>query len=141
MLRRSQIPAPDVLKKLNKRLREWLKTRDNVTLFPLAEQVAAMKVEGRVVQLDPAAPAVRLGPELLMQSDLLHPSKLGVVVVAQDIASRVMPTLPADHPLRVGVPNLLTVAERLDLDGDLTDAVESAQAKAKAQPVPAGAKK
>lgn len=121
MLRQSQIPKPAVLKELNKRLHEWADARDHVTVFPLAEWVAQMKKEGRSVYVEDEE--VQLGPKALLQSDRLHPTKLGLAVVVDGLTKILLTALPDDSPLRADDVEFTDVVEVVGAEEELEDAM------------------
>src|SRR5690606_23986838 len=98
MLSPRQIPSPEVLAALNAALREWAASRPNVHLFPLGDFVARVKREGAPVRVEDGE--VRVPPELLLQSDRLHTTRLGVAVLGARIHEALAQALAAGHPLR-----------------------------------------
>lgn len=92
MLAPAQIPSLEMQGQLNEKVRAWAKTRKHVRLFALADFVKAAKVEGEVVRFRGAEH--KLLPEVLLQEDRLHATKLGVAVLALRILPEVRHLLP-----------------------------------------------
>ncbi len=109
MLSRAQIPSPDALAALNAQLAEWAAERPRVSVFSLARWVAQVKAEGYPVEV--AGEQLQLEEEMLLQSDGLHATKLGVALCAHRLTETVDALLPADHALVAGRPALETVLE------------------------------
>jgi len=98
MLPPSMIPNVATLGALNKRLHQWAKTRKTVHVFPLASFVKA------AVTLEQVYPwgdqqQVALPKNFLLQSDRLHATRLGMLVVVLRIAEALPSILPRSHPL------------------------------------------
>ena len=85
MLGTSQMPAPETLKALNGRLREWADDRDDVSIVPMAGMLQSMKMDkpfeaGR--QQWPPNSRTRF-----IQRDNLHPTLDGLIILAQESMS------------------------------------------------------
>ncbi|MBK7876752.1 MAG: SGNH/GDSL hydrolase family protein [Planctomycetes bacterium] len=79
MLQAKQLPDPATLTALNERLRAWAKERPNVVLFPLAELNGKLRA-GKEITLHGNTIFASELPDLF-QSDLLHPTAMGTIVV------------------------------------------------------------
>jgi hypothetical protein len=86
MLVEAQLPAPETLRALSRRVREWARARPDTLVLPLSELVPAL------VRHEP----VRIGRHLfaaeadLLQDDLLHPTLEGLVAIAQLVADELV---------------------------------------------------
>lgn len=121
MLRAAQIPSAETQKKLNARVHAWAKEREHVHVVPLCEWVAEMKSEGRTVTSE--GRPVRLGPKALLQPDKLHPTKLGVAVVADAVRETLATVFDTGHALRADDVDFDRIVDAIGADGDLEDAV------------------
>ncbi|MBG83349.1 MAG: hypothetical protein CMJ40_02250 [Phycisphaerae bacterium] len=88
MLGESQMPAPETLKALNRRLREWANEHTNVTIVSLADLTNAMKSDkpfeaGR--QQWPAG-----SRKQFMQRDNLHPTLDGLIILTQESMATIL---------------------------------------------------
>ncbi len=80
MLVENQVPKPETLNALNKRLHEWAKDRASVRVAPLAELIGAMN-RNQEVQIGSCKwPAG--SRETLLQWDRLHPTADGLICLA-----------------------------------------------------------
>jgi hypothetical protein len=86
MIAPSQMPAKATLPRLSARVREWAKARGRALVVPLSELVGELGREREV----------RIGRHLfppdarLLQRDQLHPTRRGLVAVAQLLASELV---------------------------------------------------
>jgi hypothetical protein len=142
MLNPAWIPEPALLAALNGRLYAWAKERKNVTVFPLAAEVKALKETGVVLPL--ADGPLKTGPSDLLQGDRLHPTRLGMAWLCLRLDQELAKFLPKDSPLEQGPK--WTLANYIEAAGAETD-LEAARAKAKdkdqakdkaKEPAPAG---
>ena len=76
MLSPLQVPRPVVLDALNVRVVEWAKARDHCCVLPLRALVTGMKESGVQMQLLDGPLFVK--PMAMLQSDQLHPNRLGM---------------------------------------------------------------
>ncbi|MCA8944357.1 MAG: SGNH/GDSL hydrolase family protein [Planctomycetes bacterium] len=121
MLRKAQIPSTEELRTLNERVRSWAAERANVRVFPLAKWVAELKSDGRTVVVE--GEPVKLGPAALMQSDRLHPTKLGIAVVADGLRAELDAFLDEGSRLRVGDVSFDAIVESIRADLELEEAL------------------
>lgn len=124
MVAPAQIPQPDELAALNAALRAWATQRKNVSVFPLAAWVKQVKSDGWSCELGDRT--VRLSPENLLQSDRLHATRLGVVLLADRLREGIAAVLPEQSPLRVGQATFVELLERSGADVNLPASVEPA---------------
>ena len=121
ILNRRQIPSAEALRALNRRLRAWVASRDNVVLFPLAATVRTMKTVGHHIEIEGVR--ARLGPSAMLQSDRLHPRRLAMAVVANDIARLANRLLPVEHELRA-TPKLMDLIDQCRATDDLDEVLD-----------------
>jgi hypothetical protein len=86
LIRPSQIPAPELLEKMNARIRAWAKERKRVHLFELGSLVRRMKTEGVVLEL--AGGALQVPPAGMLQGDRLHANRLGMAYLGSLLQAR-----------------------------------------------------
>lgn len=98
MLSAAQIPSPEARKRLNEELAKWAAARDNVTVFPLANHVAAIKAGGWTERYGHRD--VPMAVDDLLQGDRLHPTRLGMAIVAARLTDHLREVLGEDHALR-----------------------------------------
>ncbi|MDP7029497.1 MAG: hypothetical protein QF733_04670 [Phycisphaerales bacterium] len=94
LLRANQVPSPEALDAMNRRIRVWAAAREHATLVPLAATVDRMK-RGKPLQLNG-----HVWPKdaTLIQFDHLHPTTLGLIAIAELAAESLPPdTKPALH--------------------------------------------
>jgi len=103
----SWVPGPAVLEALNGALREWAAKRPGVRLFPLSRFVKTAKVDGEAIRYRERE--VKLPPLHLLQTDRLHATKLGMVLLTW----RLLPELRAALP--EAAPPERTLEELIDL--------------------------
>jgi hypothetical protein len=79
MLAPAQVPSPEELEQLNRRIREWVASRKNVHLFEMARFVGELRTDEPIKirgnELDAEAKTK------LLQEDLLHPTVKGTCVL------------------------------------------------------------
>ncbi len=100
LLRPAQIPDAETQAALNKRLRGWATTRPHVTVVPLSSWVRELKVEGFAF-VGQNGESLRAPAGSLLQSDSLHVTRLGMVILASRLAEvlqAAMPKSPFDVP-------------------------------------------
>lgn len=88
-------PDADALSLLNATLRAWAKDRANVRIFPLGELLDGMRA-GRVAGSEPGRTMTEAEA---LQFDRLHPTRLGMVVLARELVAFVHKEFPGLHPL------------------------------------------
>ncbi len=98
MLPRRMIPNVATLGALNKRLRTWAKTRKTVHVFPLASFVKEAVTRKQVYPWGDGE-QVALPKNFLLQSDRLHATRLGTLVVVLRVAEALPSVMPESHPL------------------------------------------
>lgn len=92
MLGASQMPAPETLKALNTRLREWAGTHPNVTIVPVAGMIESMKMNSPFMA--GRQQWVQDSHERFIQRDNLHPTLDGLIVFTQESMSRLVEADP-----------------------------------------------
>lgn len=108
------VPEPEVLDQLNQRLQAWARARPRVAVMPLADWVARAKRSGERVTV--RGSEVELAPELLLQSDRLHATRLGVALLAHRLLPVARRVLDSEHRLLVDPPRFELVARRLEVE-------------------------
>ncbi len=98
MLSPRQIPGPEVLAKLNERLRGAVAAHPNLHLVPLAGFVANSRGKGLVLPL--ASGLLQTPPLALQQEDRLHATRLGVAYLSFVMLPHLLQVMPEEHPLR-----------------------------------------
>ena len=98
MLPMSMIPNVATINALNKRLREWAKTRKHIFVFPLARFVQEAVSKKQIYPWGNAQ-QVTLPKRFLLQSDRLHATKIGTLVVVLRVVEALPGILSATHPL------------------------------------------
>ncbi|MBK8977833.1 MAG: hypothetical protein IPM29_18145 [Planctomycetes bacterium] len=135
MISPAQIPSRAEVERLNAALADWAASRPNVHLFGLGRMVEAAHDGGRRVAFE--GREVLVPPAALLQGDGLHPTRVGVALLAADVIAALRAMLPEDHPARpreVPLAELLTAARaELAWDDVLAD-----QPPPAAAPQPAG---
>ena len=81
MLGAAQLPEPETLDAMNKRVREWAADRPNVTVFSLSELVSTMQ-RGEEVRISEQVWSAEEVANVI-QDDQLHPTMDGLVLMAQ----------------------------------------------------------
>ena len=118
------VPEPEVLERLNERLRVWAAERPRVHVLPLAEWVARVKRSEERIEF--RGRQISLGPELLLQGDRLHATRLGVALLAHRVGTITSGALGAEHPLARDLPGLEGLVTALEAEHALeATAVES----------------
>lgn len=113
------VPDPETLKELNDRLHAWAKERPRVHVVGLAEWVRRVKAEEEVIEIDGVRHA--LPSSTLMQTDRLHATRLGVVLLLFRTLPVVRDALPAEHALLGDWPTLGELLERTGADVELPE--------------------
>ena len=98
MLSPAQIPAPELLQRLNQDLAAFVQQHPKLRIVPLAALVARMKNEGIVLPL--AKGELRTPPGALLQGDKLHANRLGMAYLGLQLQPALQALFPAGHPLR-----------------------------------------
>ncbi len=97
MLHRKQVPTPETIRALNKRIDAWAAKRKNVIVVPLVKFVDDLK-KGKAVRVaDTRYPENSL--RRLLQRDELHPTVEGIAtigVMALDALAKKMEDVPSD---------------------------------------------
>lgn len=108
------VPEPEVLVQLNERLAAWAAERPRVQVMPLAQWVTDVKAgQERIVF---GKREISLGPEVLLQDDRLHATRLGVCLLAHRLVPLVRKAFAPEHPLLHDVPELGELIEQLGAD-------------------------
>ena len=84
MLTAEQVPAPETLARLSARVHAWAAARENVAVVPLAKTVETLR-SGKAFTIE-GLDYPEGSTERLLQSDLLHPTQEGMVVIARLVA-------------------------------------------------------
>ena len=130
MLSASQIPEPDVLKKLNERLQQWAEKRPRVHVFALSRWIRSVKAEEESLVYD--GERRFLPSKVLLQTDRLHATRLGMALLAYRILPSVREAVAEPSTLLVGWPDMPELLDRLGADVDLPEpGAEGAEAKDK----------
>lgn len=93
MLSRAQMPKPETLEALNRRLAEWVAGRANIRLVPLARMQRQLMEEGILELYGRRLEATKESP--LLQRDKLHPAPLGMAGLACAVAIELKDALRA----------------------------------------------
>ncbi len=135
LMRASMIPDLKIQNAINARLREWAKTRSNVTLLPLAQWVRELKTDGfEFVNED--GDTVKAPAGSLLQLDDLHVTRVGMAVFATRLAASMRKALPGT-PFAQPSANAETLSEAVGADFEYEDLIEEIGA-AKAAPPKGG---
>ena len=113
----SQVPSVEVLAALNDDVRAWARARDDVAYLPLAQWLDRLLAGEETAEV--GGEVIAFEPDLLLQSDRLHATRLGVVLLAHRAASLLAPVLAEDHPLAGPLPELEVLLRRTRTDIDL----------------------
>lgn len=138
MLSPGQIPAPEVLKALNERLYQWAEQRPRVHVFALSSWVANVKAEEESLVYD--GERVPLSSEVLLQTDRLHATRLGMVLLQHRILPSVTAAVVEPSALLGGWPDLPELLDRLGADVDLPEPSAGAAAKKDKENAPSPAR-
>lgn len=130
MLSPAQIPAPELLQRLNAQLATFVQQHPRLRIVPLAALVAQMKNEGIVLPL--AKGELRTLPGALLQGDRLHSNRLGMAYLGLQLQPALQALFPADHPLRKQTWTLEQFIDACGADEELANARAAAKAKAAA---------
>lgn len=117
MLNPRQIPAPELLARLNAQLAEFVRAHANVRLVPLASAVQAMRTDGVTLPLQDGALAT--APGALQQADRLHANRLGMAYLGWLLQEPLRSAFPAEHPLRAQVWTFDQFVAAAGAEGDL----------------------
>lgn len=117
ILSTAQIPAPEVLAQLNQRLRAWASERPNIQVFPLSAWVSKVKAERANIEWQ--GRGLPLSSELLLQSDRLHATRLGMALLVYRLLPTVRDALPPEHALLAELPGIDGILDRLGADVEL----------------------
>lgn len=112
MLPKSAIPRKSTLAELNRRLYRWAASRKQVRIYPLAARVASARAGKLAVTLEGEASMLHL--DQLLQLDRLHPTKLGMAIIASDMMKFLRDQLPE-------------LAERLPWKSEFGEVVDALQ--------------
>jgi len=95
MLPPRMIPTKKNIGLLNKRIHAWVKSKPNVTLLPLAKWVVEMKGGKFAIpaSADGKYPKTPLPQSKALLGDRLHPTKIGVILLAE----RIVELIKAEH--------------------------------------------
>jgi hypothetical protein len=111
------VPKPDTRKKLNERLAAWAQKRGNVLVFPLSQFATDARTKTQVFAYGERKVSF---PKLsLLQSDRLHATRLGMVILVHHLGQALPKLLTADHPLAKTDYSLPTLVRRLGVEDDL----------------------
>jgi hypothetical protein len=119
MLAPGQIPDQEILDALNAGVREWARERQQVCVFPLADYVARVKSDGEMFELEDGRR--RATSAALLQSDRLHPTRLGMALLGAKVGAAVRELLVANAvPAPEAVP-LAKLIDAADAQGDVAE--------------------
>ncbi len=137
------IPDAKTRDQMNARMREWAKTRPNVTILPLDAWLRELKTDGFVFTGEKGE-GLKAPAGSLLQGDNLHVSRLGMAIFATriaDVLRRVMP----NSPWTKTHASAAAVSRAVDAEFEYEDLLEdieaaAAQPKPKAESRPGGGK-
>jgi hypothetical protein len=132
MLSPAQIPAPDVLGKLNTKLREFVAAHKNMHLVPIATFVASMKSKDATLPL--ADGPLPIAPGALLQEDHLHPTRLGMALLVFSLQDPLRELFPADHALSKQKWTFAQFVEAAGAEGELQSLQQAAKQPAGSAP-------
>jgi hypothetical protein len=125
MLPPAQIPSPEVLAELNKKLRAFVAAHKNMRLVPLSTFVATMK--GKEATLPLADGPMPLAPGALLQEDRLHATRLGMALLGYTLQDPLRELFPADHALSKQKWTFAEFVEAAGAEGELQVLKEAAK--------------
>jgi hypothetical protein len=125
MLSPTQIPSPDVLAALNKKLRAFVAAHKNMHLVPLATFVASMKSKEATLPL--AGGPLPIAPGALLQEDRLHPTRLGMALLGFSLQDPLRELFPTDHALSKQKWTFAQFVEAAGAEGELQALQEAAK--------------
>ncbi|MBM3975806.1 MAG: hypothetical protein FJ299_02310 [Planctomycetes bacterium] len=131
MIVESQVPAPEMLKRLNAQLAAWAAERPNVTLVPMAALLDDLRADRPVVVR--GAEYRKADLARLFQPDLLHASSEGTAL----LVALALECLAARHP-ELGPGLVSATPQQLSRAVIETKAVERARRAGPAESKPAG---
>jgi len=88
------IPSVKQLASLNSAIKRWAAGRKQVLLLSLAQWFPKMKQEGLALPASKGQKALLISPKQLLQWDRLHPTRLGVQVLVDQIVKALKAWLP-----------------------------------------------
>ncbi|HZN41608.1 MAG TPA: hypothetical protein VFD82_22575 [Planctomycetota bacterium] len=132
MLSPAQIPSPEVLSKLNAKLRGFVAAHKNMRLVPVSTFVAGMK--GKDATLPLADGPLPLAPGALLQEDRLHPTRLGMALLCFWLQDPLRELFPADHALSKQKWTFAQFVEAAGAESELQALKEAAKQPAGATP-------
>jgi len=112
MISPRQIPAPDILLQLNRRIVGWAAERPLVHLFPVGHEVRVMKEQGIELPLEDGK--FHSPPGSMLQGDRLHPNCLGMAWVGFRLQQEIAKAL--DEERAAALPQW-TIDEFVELCG------------------------
>jgi|GEM_PF-318479 len=80
MLSKSQVPAVETIAKANERINAWVHERPTVRILPLSQVLKELKAGGTITLAGKSWNPAEFGA--LLQSDQLHPTFAGTVIIA-----------------------------------------------------------
>lgn len=119
MLPRYMIPNEATIKALNENLRAWASKRKNVQVFPLANFVKEAVDKEKTYPY--GKDKVVFPKNYLLQSDRLHPTRLGALVLVLHLTEALPAILPKDSPLLRTEVTLKGLVEKAGIEGDLPE--------------------
>lgn len=117
MLPPHYVPGPETQRKLNERLRAWAKKRANVLVFPLSRFTAQAKTETQVLTY--GKDELTVSKLSLLQTDRLHATRLGMVVLVHRLGGELERLLGPDHVLVTSDFRLPILVTRLGIEDEL----------------------
>lgn len=119
MLPRAVIPNRRTIEALNAALRAWAKPRRNVQVLSLAEFVEAAVTKDQTMAF--GARQVVFPKNFLLQSDRLHATRIGMLVLVTQLTQLLPQVLAPEHPLLGPRVTLKGLVEAADLESDLPE--------------------
>lgn len=117
MLPPHYVPTADTQKMLNERLHSWARKRGNVLVFPLSNFAAEARTRTQVFAYGDRKLSL---PKLsLLQSDRLHATRLGMVVLVHRMGKELGQLLGPEHVLVKSDYSLPTLVTRLGIEDDV----------------------
>ena len=114
------IPNQATLKVLNERLRKFAAAHANVHVFPLASFVA--RAVGSTQKYVYGKDEVVFPKNYLLQSDRLHATRLGMLVLVHQLQAQLPAALGKTHPLVLHKTNFKQLVENAGAEDDLPEA-------------------
>jgi hypothetical protein len=119
MLPRSMIPNRKTIEALNAALRAWAKSRRNVQVLALAEFVETAVSKDQTMAF--GARQVVFPRNFLLQSDRLHATRLGMLVLVTRLTQLLPRLLTPGHPLLGPDVTLKGLVEAAHLESELPE--------------------